>query len=630
MNGLRHLKFNLSTTRLLLLVGLGVGLCVLFVVTYMAAPRMARALNNIESYAVYYGVGEADALAEHDLAIVQPNTLSDTELNSLQKSGTQVVAYLSIGEVEPNRPWFSDGRVPQDWLVGYNEAWDSYHVDVRQEGWQDLLVEIAGDYLDMGFDGIFMDTVDTALLYPDTEYATLNLIRNLRRAYPRTILIQNRGLPIIHDSQQYVDALMLESISTRYDFEEESYARADPSFEATQAARIMQDTGLRVLALEYAPTDNPALARDALQSARNYGFVPAVSTINLTDLPDYGFDDARADPRISDFSLQGSAEKRRLEVRLENVGLRPATDVSVSLHSRERKVASIRYAELASGEDVLWEFAWDGSQTQNLEVRLSAAEDARSDNNSLRLDADVAQEPLLSADEQRRRPVSNGPLLSAAVLSDEVVIDGSLEDWHNAACTTLGEAGQINFQTGSWEGPDDLSGELCFYWDEESLYLSADVVDDRLEQRYTGTDLWHGDHVELWIDTQLQLDFDSERESEDDFQFGFSPGNFADVAPDVYLWTPTAPRERYDSRIDYAAVQTDKGYRLEVKLPASVLVGLRLEPEHAVGLSVAISDTDTPGSAEQETMLATAPGLRWGVPSTFNTLILSAESLAEN
>ena len=226
MNGLRHLKF-ISATRLSLLIGIGVGLCVLFAISYTAAPRVARGLSDIESYAVYYGVGEAAALAEYDLAIIQPNTLNETELNDLQKSGTQVVAYLSIGEVEPNRPWFSDGRVPQDWLVGYNEAWDSYHVDVRQEGWQDLLVEIAGDYLDMGFDGIFMDTVDTALLYPDTEYATLNLIRNLRRSYPETILIQNRGLPIIHNSHEYVDALMLESISTRYDFEEERYARAE-------------------------------------------------------------------------------------------------------------------------------------------------------------------------------------------------------------------------------------------------------------------------------------------------------------------------------------------------------------------------------------------------------------------
>ena len=369
MNGLELNTATFPIRRRLLLLGLMLGLCALLALNIFGPIKATKGLADIESYAVYYGVGQADALQDYDLIIVQPNTFTRSELKRLQDGGTQVIAYLSIGEVEPNRPWFSDGRVPQEWLLGYNEAWGSYHVDVRQEGWQTLLVDVAGTYLKAGFDGIFLDTVDTALLYPDTEFATLNLIQSLRNTYPRKLLVQNRGLAIIEASHSYVDALMVESISTRYNFEEERYARADPSFEGTQVARLMKNTNLRVLALEYAPTDNPAMAWDAIQTAKDYGFIPAVSTINLTELPDYGFDKAQPDPRITDFSVQGSADKPRLEVRLENVGLRTAHDVNVELREEDKRVAAITYAELGVGEEVLWDFAWDTAETQNLEVQ---------------------------------------------------------------------------------------------------------------------------------------------------------------------------------------------------------------------------------------------------------------------
>jgi hypothetical protein len=59
-----------------------------------------------------------------------------------------------------------------------------------------------------------------------------------------------------------------------------------------------------------------------------------------------------------------------------------------------------------------------------------------------------------------------------------------------------------------------------------------------------GSNLWQGDHVELWFDTQLQLDFDSEKAGEDDFQIGVSPGDFKSVKPDWYIFTPAGAQER--------------------------------------------------------------------------------------
>ena len=67
-------------------------------------------IKTISDYIVYYGTGRVDDLARYDLAIIQPETLTAEELTRLKAQGTLVVAYLSVGEAEPGRPWYTDGR----------------------------------------------------------------------------------------------------------------------------------------------------------------------------------------------------------------------------------------------------------------------------------------------------------------------------------------------------------------------------------------------------------------------------------------------------------------------------------------------------------------------------------------
>ena len=62
-----------------------------------------------------------------------------------------------------------------------------------------------------------------------------------------------------------------------------------------------------------------------------------------------------------------------------------------------------------------------------------------------------------------------------------------------------------------------------------------------------------------------------------------------------------------------------------MRLPASVLTGLKLASGGAVGATFDPSDTDTPGSSEQEMMLSSAPNTQWGVPTLWNNLVLEGE-----
>jgi uncharacterized protein (TIGR01370 family) len=249
------------------------------------AASVREQLHSIENYVVYYGSGQLEELARFDLAILQPDAYDEGELAELKSGGTLTAAYLSVGEAEGTRDWFDE--VQQEWILGYNADWDSYFIDANQEGWRELMIEQAGDYLTKGFDGIFLDTVDTADIYPQTGRGMLQLIAQLRETYPNTLLIQNRGFGIVEQTTEHIDAVMFEDLSTGYDFETETYIHLDNHEDAEFLADVREHTGIVVLALDYATPGDIETAAEARAIAQNYGFVPAVSVIFLDDILTY-------------------------------------------------------------------------------------------------------------------------------------------------------------------------------------------------------------------------------------------------------------------------------------------------------------------------------------------------------
>ena len=248
-------------------------------------------IETIRDYVVYYGAGRLDDLAGYDLAIIDPATLTPDEVAELENRGTLVVGYLSVGEIDGNDPWLADGTVPRSWILGRNRNWGSLFVDAGQQGWRDLMTQEAGKLLDYGFDGVFLDTVDTAIdVAPGSEPGMIALIEGLRSAYPDALLVQNRGFDIAGTVADSIDAVMFEDLSTSYDFGELTYLRVDNSREAQDMVTLHERTGLPILSLDYADPSDPATAARAVRIAQGYGFVPAVSVIELNDIPAYDGD----------------------------------------------------------------------------------------------------------------------------------------------------------------------------------------------------------------------------------------------------------------------------------------------------------------------------------------------------
>jgi uncharacterized protein (TIGR01370 family) len=244
------------------------------------APITSR-VSDIGSYSVYYGKKAADVekLKNYDLAIVQPYTVTDAQIRALHDNGTRVISYLTIGELDKNSAYA--GRVQPAWILGENKNWGSKFIDATQSGWQAIIKEQAAALKKRGFDGFFLDTLDTADLYPKIAPGLVKIVEDLRATYPDAVLVQNRGFALLNDTSSSIDAVMFENFSSGYDFGKKTYGSVsgDPSFVENLSKR-----GLVVLALDYAQASQTDMITRDYQRAKSYNFIPFVSTINLDEI----------------------------------------------------------------------------------------------------------------------------------------------------------------------------------------------------------------------------------------------------------------------------------------------------------------------------------------------------------
>jgi len=218
-------------------------------------------------------------------------------LYPFQKRDSTVLGYLSLGEMENFRPYFSDVQ-KQGLLVSKNPNWkDSYYVDIRDPRWAARMIEdIIPRILEQGFDGILMDTLDSALFletqnpkkYGGMKKAATQLVRSIRLHYPNISLAMNRAYPILPEVEHLLDYELAESVYGDYDFINQTYsptpgAQAKRQVEMLQRAQARRP-GLTILTLDYwNPSDHRGIQR-LYDKQRANGFQAYVGTINLDQI----------------------------------------------------------------------------------------------------------------------------------------------------------------------------------------------------------------------------------------------------------------------------------------------------------------------------------------------------------
>lgn len=214
----------------------------------------------------------------------------------------------------------------------------------------------------------------------------------------------------------------------------------------------------------------------------------------------------------------------------------------------------------------------------------------------------------------------NGALIVARRWETPPNLDGDLGEWPDLP----GRADQIVYRSENWTGAADLSARFALGWDDTRLFVAADVTDDVFVQTQRGEALFRGDSLELLVDTALDADFGSAQLSGDDYQLGLSPGTSAGDAPESFLWFPPE-RDRApvgDYTIVVAARRAEAGYTLEAAIPWLAFRYAAPPAGWRAGFVLALSDNDTPDTAEQQSMVASVPGRRLTDPTTWGTLEL--------
>ena len=238
-------------------------------------------------------------------------------------------------------------------------------------------------------------------------------------------------------------------------------------------------------------------------------------------------------------------------------------------------------------------------------------------------------EPIISDPTARELLTENGPgevlvtdSVAARRFASPPVIDSFLDEW---AGLPGYRSAHIVHTHDSWDGSDDLEAVWRVGWDFENLYLAVEVEDDRHVQINDDISIHKGDSVELQFDTNIQGDFGTEVNS-DDYQINISPGDFAGIGPNAYLWR-AGENNRYaligGRNTAMAGRPTGTGgYILEAAIPWSDL-GLTPTAGLTIGMTLNVSDNDQAGTAVQEVMKSNSAARTFLSPETWGTLTLS-------
>lgn len=245
------------------------------------------------TWVAYYGMdAQPENLAAYDVVVIDPNYPG--ELAVLKANKAQVLGYISLGELNDQRPQFAAAK-EQGLLLHENPNWKgAWLADIRKPGWQRLIVdEMAATLVARGFDGLFLDTLDSPLhlettdsvRYAGMQKAAESLLAQLHAKFPHARLLMNGAVQLLGPCRQAVQWVAIESSLTTWNFESKSarWRTADERAWALNRLRqaAVENQQLRVFTLDYWPTVDVKAVGEIYRVQRATGFVPYVATIAL-------------------------------------------------------------------------------------------------------------------------------------------------------------------------------------------------------------------------------------------------------------------------------------------------------------------------------------------------------------
>ena len=258
-------------------------------------------------------------LSQFEWVVVEPDHVSPGDLAYLQKQGSEVFAYLSIGEFAGD---VAQAGLSEATSVVRNDAWNSQVMNLASPVWREHLFKRASALRQQGYTGLFLDTLDSFQLQAQDlqgsqREALKGLLSELHRREPALKLFFNRGFEVLPELPGVASAVAVESIYAGWDagggYKEVSQGDRDWLLPRLDAVRKQ---GVPVVAIEYLPPEQREQARKLATRLTQEGFIPYVTSPALDAI---GVGSVEVQPRR--IALVYDAREGELEDNLGHVHL---------------------------------------------------------------------------------------------------------------------------------------------------------------------------------------------------------------------------------------------------------------------------------------------------------------------
>lgn len=180
---------------------------------------------NETPFGVCYAKITPEQVQDYKLVIIEPDFYTKAEIQELKATGTSIVAYMTLGEVDPNRWYFP--LLEQQGFLGMNENWGSSYIDISKDEVRSILLDrVLPEIMLKEVDGLFLDTIDAVAPYGERRALApymVEMITGIRNRYPQATVIQNAGLFLLEETRTVIDAVLIEDIASGYDFADQTY-----------------------------------------------------------------------------------------------------------------------------------------------------------------------------------------------------------------------------------------------------------------------------------------------------------------------------------------------------------------------------------------------------------------------
>lgn len=256
--------------------------------------RSSREAARPNKWIVYYGNKEPiETFSRYPYVVF--DSRYHPPVSPLSGQQRKIVAYLSLGEASPDYEYFSELE-SDGLLVRPSSTWlGNQYIDIRDSRWRRRVCDrLVPWVLEQGFDGLFVDTLDSPLAIEESEpgryagmaEAAAALIMEIRRSFPGIVVMLNRSYRLLPLVEDFIDVAVAESVYSTYDFDQKKYIKVSPDNYAQQLAWLrdarVRRPELEIFTLDYCDPKDQAAIQETYRVERQNGFCPYVATIDLT------------------------------------------------------------------------------------------------------------------------------------------------------------------------------------------------------------------------------------------------------------------------------------------------------------------------------------------------------------